>query len=280
MKLTSQTVCQWSVSNGETIAQFPLDDRDDDDVSWWIRIEPRGASRRVYGVQSSPRLRCIAGWEYWRRIRGPTRLPASKVDDRCPRAALREMMASAAIHNDVGDVAALELEVLRLCNERQKLIVKVVEGEERLAELRGVKRSGSAVTVPETMMVGVLENLPLPAKASGQSLVPGVHDSPSASLLIKPERVSRSNGRDLTVPELRWTTVYGSAGSWVAGVTDGAKIWYVRAGDELPSGVRVESIRQRPPAVRVARNGEAWQIPGPGTPGVGGADTGRIGRGL
>ena len=62
-------------------------------------------------------------------------------------------------------------------------------------------------------------------------------------------------------------------------VTDGAKVWYVRAGDMLPAGIRVVRVRERPPGVRVSRNGEDWQIPGPGGPGTGGKDSNATGRG-
>ena len=192
-------------------------------------------------------------------------MAASEVDDGCPRAALREMMASAAVHNDVGDVAALELEVLRLCSERQKLIVEVAEGESRLAELRGVKRSGHVAATPETEIVGVLEDLPPPTKASARNGASGAREpTTSPSPFLEPESAPRPDVGDLSSAKLQWTTVYGSAGNWVAGITDGAKTWHLRVGDELPSGVRVESIRNRPPGVRVGFDGEAWQIPGPG----------------
>ena len=135
-------------------------------------------------------------------------------DDACPRAALRQMMSVGARHDAIADVAALELEVLRLCVERQELIGEIVEGNRELAGLRG-STTGAA---------------PAP---------------------------------DVRRPRLSWLTVYGSAGEWVAGVSDGAKVWYVRAGDVLPSGVKVVSVRVRPAGVEVGRNGEQWQIPGP-----------------
>ena len=199
-------------------------------------------------------------------------IAASEDDDGCPRGALREMMTSAAVHNDVGDVAALELEVLRLCNERQKLIVKVVEGEARLAELRGAKRPEHVMSNPETAMAGVLEDLPPPSKVSVQPGASGVQEPMSLPTFLESATFPRSNAGGLSYAELRWTTVYGSAGNWVAGITNGANTWYLRVGDELPSGERVESIRERPPGVRLELGGEEWQIPGPGAPGVDGKD--------
>ena len=234
----------------------------------WTRDASQGSARhRSSGVRVlmgvTFALYCGAG--VWTSDSWSYAIAASQVDDGCPRSALREMMASAAIHNDVGDVAALELEVLRLCSERQKLIVEVVEGESRLAELRGAKRSGHMAFTPETAMVGVLDDLPPPTKASARHGAPGAREPTSPSLLLEPVSVPRPDVGDLSSAKLQWTTVYGSAGNWVAGITDGAKTWYLRVGDELPSGVRVASIRNRPPGVRVGLDGEDWQIPGPGT---------------
>lgn len=180
-------------------------------------------------------------------------------EDACPRDALRQMMSAAAAHGAVGDVAAIELEVLRLCTQRQALIVKIAEGEARLAELRGV---APATLVPAATMRAPVEALPPPAKVSAPVVNrPITPPEPSIDPLPQvdaPAPVARA------APALRWTAVWGSAGEWTAGVTDGAAVWYVRPGDALPSGVRVVSVRVRPPGVAVGRNGRAWQLPGPG----------------
>ena len=237
---------------------------------------------RIRGALSVPATRCslfmrglvstvfamVCGAGVWAIDSRTYAIAEIRNDDGCPRAALREMMVSATSHKDVGDVAALELEVLRLCNERQKLLVRVMEGEARLAELRGVKRAGRAEPGANSMMVGLLDGLPSPSKASDQPWPSGVPEPTSPSLLLESARVPRSSADDMSSAKLRWTTVYGSAGNWVAGMTDGTKTWYLRVGDELPSGVRVESIRNRPPGVRVGLDGEEWQIPGPGTASV------------
>ena len=86
-------------------------------------------------------------------------------EDACPRAALRQTMSAAGAHDAVGDVTSIELEVLRLCTQRQDLIVKVAEGEARLAELRGVIPVGT-VAAPVAAMRAPVEVLPPPAKAS------------------------------------------------------------------------------------------------------------------
>lgn len=182
-------------------------------------------------------------------------------EDACPRAALRQMLSTAAAHDAVADVAAIELEVLRLCTQRQDLIVKIAQGESRLAELRGVAAAASPPVGAVAVMSPPEETLPPPAKAAAPVVVP---EAPPARLLPPPSvEPPRAAVRAPARPALRWTTVYGSAGAWTAGVTDGVEVWYVRPGDVLPSGFTVESVRVRPPGVAIGRNGAAWQLPGP-----------------
>ena len=174
-------------------------------------------------------------------------------EDACPRAALRQMLSTAAAHDAVADVAAIELEVLRLCTARQDLIVKIAQGESRLAELRGVAAAASPPVGTVAVMSPPEETLPPPAKAAApERLLPPPSVEPPRAVVRAPAR-----------PALRWTTVYGSAGAWTAGVTDGVEVWYVRPGDVLPSGFTVESVRVRPPGVAIGRNGTTWQLPGP-----------------
>ena len=104
--------------------------------------------------------------------------------------------------------------------------------------------------------------LPPPAKASAPAGAP--REEPPKGPASPPRVESPAVVvRTPAPPVLRWTTVYGSAGDWMAIVTDGVKVWYVRAGDALPSGFRVVSVRVRPPGVALGRNGTAWQLPGP-----------------
>ena len=190
-------------------------------------------------------------------------LAQDAVEDGCPREALRQMMRTAAAHDAVADVASIELEVLRLCTVRQNLIVKIAEGELRLAELRGVAAASLApLAAPVAAMSAPEETLPPPAKAASPEVV--LPEAAPAHLAPPPS--VESPGAVVRAPaaaQFRWTTVYGSAGEWTASVTDGAQIWYVRPGDVLPSGLVVESVRVRPPGVAVGRNGTAWQLPGP-----------------
>ena len=176
----------------------------------------------------------------------------------CPRVAFRAMFEAAADHDEVGDIAAVEREAFTLCVRRQELINEIVAGEARLVVLVGDASGVDAGAALEP----VASVTALPAKAEVASVVavderPGVGE-PFILVPGEPE------------PEFRWTVVYGSAGEWIAGVSDGAEVWYVRAGDELPSGIEVVEVRLRPPGVEVKSEDGKWFLAGPrGTPGVG-----------
>ena len=178
-------------------------------------------------------------------------------EDACPRAALRQMMSVAARHDAIADVAALELEVLRMCVERQELIREIVEGDRKLAGFRG--SSTGATPVPAALTGTPVVELPPPAKVSA----PAPEEPPPEQWEVREEAPVAEPVPVVGRARLSWVTVHGSAGQWVAGVSDGAKVWYVRAGDVLPSGVKVVSVRVRPPGVAVRHDGEQWLIPGP-----------------
>ena len=173
----------------------------------------------------------------------------------CPRVSFRAMFAAAADYDEVGDLAAIEREALTLCLRRQELINQIVAGELALAELV----SGPEEVVAEALVQAVEAIADLPAKAAG-AVDATVAETPA---FVEPEPVVVV--RPEPDPVFRWTMVYGSAGDWIAGITDGAKVWWVREGDALPSGVEVVAVRLRPPGVEVRSEGREWLLPGPGS---------------
>ena len=58
-------------------------------------------------------------------------------------------------------------------------------------------------------------------------------------------------------PAWSWFSIIGTAGDLRAGISDGARVWFVREGDRLPGGVIVERIDARPPGVHVGGENEA-----------------------
>lgn len=175
----------------------------------------------------------------------------------CPRVSFGAMFAAAADFDEVGDLAAIEREALTLCLRRQELINEIVAGESALEAL--VSDAEEGVAEAPVQAVEVIPDLP--AKAA--EAVDAPLDEGPALLEPEPLVVVRPEPE----PEFRWTMVYGSAGEWIAGITDGAKVWFVREGDALPSGVEVVAVRLRPPGVEVRSEGREWLLPGPGDSG-------------
>ena len=167
------------------------------------------------------------------------------------------MFEAAADHDEVGDLAAIERDALALCVRRQELINEIVAGEETLVAF-------IAKSAAEPSVRSVAEIDALPAKAvSVADAAPMADPEPvtDPEAVVDPGQVIVVPVRE--EPELNWTVVYGSGGEWIAGVTDGTMVWYVRPGDELPSGVRVVLVRLRPPGVKVRIEDDAWFLPGP-----------------
>ena len=185
-------------------------------------------------------------------------------EDACPREALRQMMAVGAKHGAIADVAALELEVLRLCVERQEVLREIVLANQALAELRHGASVRDAAPAPVLLAPIPTAVIPPPAKAALEAVA--VVDESEAERREAREESPKPvvEARVVRRPRLSWRTVYGGAGEWIAGVSEGETVWYVREGDVLPSGVTVVSVRVRPAGVEVRHRGEQWQIPGPG----------------
>ena len=182
----------------------------------------------------------------------PVPAGAQEVLEECPREHLRAVYLQAVERHEVVDLAAVEVEVLKLCRERQELVSEIVRGEEELADLlagRGSDASGSGPGGLPALLPAVRDENP--ALSGG-----GTRGAPS---LASPN----TGGGERAGALYRWFIVYGSGSELVAGVTDGAERWWVRAGDRLPGGVEVVSVGVRPISVRAAAGGRQWQLPGP-----------------
>lgn len=187
----------------------------------------------------------------------PVPVVAQEVLEECPREHLRAVYLQAVERHEVVDLAAVEVEVLKLCRERQELVSEIVKGEAELADLlagRGSDASARTAApgsgLPALLPAAWDEN---PALAGGET-----RGAPSPA---SPE-TGRGEGAGA---RYRWFIVYGSGSELVAGVTDGVERWWVRAGDRLPGGVEVVSVGVRPVSVRAAAGSRQWQLPGPGS---------------
>ena len=210
-----------------------------------------GKNRQGGGTSMGRWLRAAWGAAVYAMC-APVPVVAQEVLEECPREHLRAVYLQAVERHEVVDLAAVEVEVLKLCRERQELVSEIVQGEEELADLLAGRGSdGSARAGAPGSGPGGLPAL-LPALAGGES-----RGDPSLA--------SSNTGRgERAGARYRWLIVYGSGSDLVAGVTDGVERWWVRAGDRLPGGVEVVSVGVRPISVRAAAGGRQWQLPGPG----------------
>ena len=191
--------------------------------------------------------------------------------ERCPREHLRAVYLQAVEHKEIVDLAAVEVEVLKLCRARQSLISEIIKGERELAALReersgaGQEPGAAAKGLPSLLSLAertdeprAERERPAGAGAAQTTPTPPARDSYAPAVVADP------------APAYRWFTAYGSGADLVAGITDGAERWWVRAGDRLPGGVEVVAVGVRPVTVRVAARGRQWQLPGPAAAGTGG----------
>ncbi len=188
----------------------------------------------------------------------PALVCAREVLDECPRDHLRTVYLQAVERHEVVDLAAVEVEVLKLCRERQGLISEIVRGEEELADLLATHMRERGAVLAETASGALPALLRAPREQSPQAASGDTRGTPA------PAPAGAEKG-ERDPPFYRWFTVYGSGSEFVAGVSDGAERWWVRAGDELPGGVEVVSVGVRPVSVRAAAGDRQWQLPGPGS---------------
>ena len=141
----------------------------------------------------------------------------------CPRELLGALFAEAAGRADLVSALAIEREVLAMCRDRQKVVGEILRLE---GELRSAARSAAPPAPPAAP----------PLRADTDVLAGAAGDGAPAP---RP-----------AAPAYAWFSILGSPGRLRAGVSDGAGAWFVREGDELPGGARIEEIRARPPGVR------------------------------
>lgn len=197
----------------------------------------------------------------------PSLVFAREVLDECPREHLRAVYMQAVERHEVVDLAAVEVEVLKLCRERQELISEIVRGEEELSDLLATRAGGTRAAMAGAGRLPAL----LPASGHRSPGVAGDEPQGTASLAS-----GRTGTGERNPPLYRWFTVYGSGSELFAGVSDGVERWWVRAGDKLPGGVEVVSVRARPVSVQAAVGDRQWQLPGPGgSPGTTGGEGSR-----
>ena len=166
----------------------------------------------------------------------PAPATAASVIAGCPRDLLTRLLEGVAERRDMLSALAIEQEILKLCHERQLIVTGIFETEAQLRALRAPKvspaenRSQAAAAVPSVVP---------------QLNTAGAKPPVSATTARKPANAAPS------APSYGWFSIVGMTGDLRAGVTDGARVWFVREGDPLPGDVRVGRIAARPPGVQI-----------------------------
>ena len=162
----------------------------------------------------------------------------------CPRALLSALLAGAAETGDAVSALAIERETLALCRERQEIVTGIVTLEGELRALLAESRGETAVPASSAVAPIVKESTPV-------RVVRHLSPSPDGA-----EPVEAAKADTPKPPAWSWFSIIGTAGDLRAGVSDGARVWFVREGDVLPGAVTVERIGTRPPGVRIGGENE------------------------
>ena len=187
---------------------------------------------------------------------GPSASVAMDWSLNCPRPHLRELLLAEAGAGGAMAALGIEREVLVLCAERQRLVEGLLTGERRLAELLPRSRLSIRSPVPlppepepEPPVAEVPEPQPEPPAPDPEPAVADAAEPPPEPEPAVAEAADPAPPplRDLLPPaEHGWFWLIGSGADLRAGLTDGAEVWFVRAGDEVPGLGTVSRIRGAP----------------------------------
>ena len=179
----------------------------------------------------------------------PAGIPVSAAEG-CPRDLLSRLLAGAVNEADALSALAIEQETLKLCLERQQIVAGLFEQEAQLRALLAPvtpSPAAAAPASPENRIDNDARSAPEPGAAP-----------PGEPAQLSPLRAALADAsRDTATPDAPaepaygWFSIIGASGVLRAGVTDGRQVWFVRAGDPLPGGVRIAAIAARPPGVLV-----------------------------
>ena len=166
----------------------------------------------------------------------------------CPRDLLTRLLEGVAERRDMLSALAIEQEILKLCHERQLIVTGIFETEAQLRALRApAERAG--------------ENRSRAVAAAVPSVVPQLNMAAAkppapATTARRPANAPVAPPAAPAAPRYGWFSIVGMTGDLRAGVTDGARVWFVREGDPLPGDIRVGRIAQRPPGVQIEGSGD------------------------
>ena len=200
----------------------------------------------------------------------------------CPVGPLAAMLEAGQGQSAFSAALALEREVLVLCRDRWEVLKGLMDSELALAAVLRADRSvraREAIALEEERQLARarVDEAREAARARVEGARRGAREGAreaareaEARKLAQAGAAAAPQAAPAVVrapdpgpaPEERygWFAIKGSGRDLTAGVTDGEGRWWVKAGDELPGGVRIGSIRSRPPRV-VVSGGAAAGLP-------------------
>ena len=173
----------------------------------------------------------------------------------CKRDVLGALLRTASERSDVVSALGIEQQVLIACRDRQKLVVEIVEAEQRLAEVLEKKKGQETAAPAEPVSVKTVAQLV--EVAAGEAVVArrpetaGVPAKPAAAGESPRAPSSEADGKPRP-GAWSWFSLLGREGKLLAGVTDGSGAWFVSEGEKVPGAGTVRRISARPPGVEIA----------------------------
>ena len=240
------------------------------------RPTPRARKRRPLRLRRKPQPAAVptdtAGQEAPAAPVRPGREIMAGGLEGCPRAVLRSLITPGEQPGGAYEALGVELEALRLCRERQSIVLDILKLEEELREAAGAAvaaavipagaaPSDSAAPKGSDVLVSLGDKKPV-AGAARDAAGARLAEALGETDILNEESPVALSGR------LTWFSIVGAAGKLQAGVSDGVRTWWTEVGD-TPSGAddpsavewRVVAISSRPPGVVILRDGERVSIP-------------------
>ncbi len=207
--------------------------------------------------------------------------PRSEVPDSgtvCKRDVLGALLRTASERSDVVSALGIEQQVLIACRDRQKLVVEIVEAEQRLAEVLDKKKGQETAAPAEPVSVKTVAQLvEVAAREAVVARRPETAGAPAkpAAAGERPRAPSSEAGGKPRPGAWSWFSLIGREGKLLAGVSDGSGTWFVAEGEKVPGAGTVRRISARPPGVEIAGVGMLrWAE----RPPAGGWQTGKSGE--
>ena len=192
----------------------------------------------------------------------------------CPIGPIATLLEAAQGESEFSPALAVERQVLSLCRDRWTVLKELMEAELSLASVVRANAAAEAETDLKLAAAREREAIALEerrrvARARIEGARQGAieaareaqaREEAAATAAVPEEEAPERDPGPAPEEVYGWFALKGSGSDLRAGVTDGRGRWWVRVGDELPGGVRIGTIRARPPRVAV-KGGAAAGLP-------------------